>query len=241
MLRNGLIWIISLAGFFALAEDESVKPAVEKIGESRYRLGKIEFDAATREVSIPVTVNMREGGPLEYVLVHETGKVHESVFVTEVSPRDLQVVMKMVKYDDGQGDVFNALLPAADLAKEGGRKADRGTRVAFTFVVDAGEEIAVEETVWDGFGGVPLSDANWVFTGSEFHEGGFMAEVEGSIIAIYLDQAAMFNMTHPGADTDERWGANDKVIPEIGAKGTLLILPGGADQPSKKDTSDVSR
>lgn len=239
MLRIGSILTIFLFGSLLGAEEDPPKQAVEKIGETRYRLGKIEFDAKSREISLPVTVNMREGGPIEYVLVHETGKVHESVFVTEVSPSDLQVVMKLVKYENGKGDVFNALLPAADIEKDGGKKEDRGASVAFTFVSDDGEEISVEQTVIDGFEGVPLEEGGWVFTGSEIHQDDFMAEIEGSIIAVYLDPVAMFNMTHPGAETDERWGANDNVIPEIGTKGNLSIRPRGADRPVKKDASDV--
>ncbi len=40
-----------------------------------------------------------------------------------------------------------------------------------------------------------------------------MAEAEGSIIAIYLDHLAMFNMfSREGADLDERWGARHTVI-----------------------------
>lgn len=241
MLRNGLIGVVLFLGICVAAEEETAKPAVEKIGESRYRLGKIEFDAATREVSIPVTVNMREGGPLEYVLVHETGKVHESIFVTDVSPHDLQVVMKLAKYGDGSGDVFNALLPAAEIDKEGGAEDGRGDSVAFVFVPEEGKEIPVAETVFDGFERVVLKEGGWIFTGSEIQEGDFMAEIEGSIIAIYLDRFAMFNMTHPGADTDERWGANDKSIPEIGTKGTLVVRPEGVVKAVKSDISDVSR
>ena len=50
-----------------------------------------------------------------------------------------------------------------------------------------------------------------------------MAEIEGALIAIYLDAIAMFNMSNEGADDDERWGANSEMIPEIGTHGTLVI------------------
>ena len=46
---------------------------------------------------------------------------------------------------------------------------------------------------------------------------------EGGFVAIYLDPNAMFNMTRDGADVDERWGANDKKIPDIGTNGELVI------------------
>ena len=65
----------------------------------------------------------------------------------------------------------------------------------------------------------------WIYTGSKIENGTFMAEAEGSIIAIYLDPLAIFNMTIDGADTDERWGANSEMIPEIGTPGVLTVFP----------------
>ena len=241
MFRYGFALFIFSFGSVLHSEDDSAArptPAVEKIGQHRYRLGGIEFDAETREVSVPVAVNMREGGPLEYVLVHENGKIHESIFVTEISPHDLQVAMKLVKYKAGSGDVFNSLLRPEDIEEEGGKEGDRGESVTFSFLPDDGEEIAVASTVYDGIDSVPLDEGGWIFTGSLVDRGDFMAEIEGSIIAIYLDANAMFNMTRPGADNDDRWGANKKLIPEIGTKGALLIRPDGADRPMK--TSGVN-
>ena len=66
---------------------------------------------------------------------------------------------------------------------------------------------------------------DWIYTGSTIEEGNFLAEGEGSIIAIYLDHIAMFNMIRDGADIDERWGANGNAIPEVGTKGKLILKP----------------
>ncbi|MEX2578458.1 MAG: YdjY domain-containing protein [Verrucomicrobiales bacterium] len=217
---------------FASGAEETApeEPAVAKIGEHRYRLGEIEFDAESREVFVPVTVNMREGGPIEYVLVHENGKIHEAIFTTKVSPMNLQVTMKLLNYASGGGDVFNRLLPPEALEKEGGEASDRGEAVVLSFRPDdSPDEIAVPGMVTDGKTGSPMTAGDWVFTGSKVENGGFMAEREGSIVAIYLDQLAMFNMTREGADVDERWGANGRAIPEIGTRGKLVIRPAGED------------
>jgi hypothetical protein len=202
----------------------SPQPEVKKIGETRYRIGGIEFDAKTREVRFPVTVNMREGGPIEYVLVHEHGKVHESIFTTAISPTHLQVAMKLLRYKSGNGDVFNRLLTPEAIAKEGGKKEDRGDSVFFRFLAEGTETgVPVYEFVIDGESATPMSPGPWIYTGSKVEEGTFMAEAEGSIIAVYLDPLALFNMTRAGADLDDRWGARSSVIPEIGTKGTLTI------------------
>ena len=68
-----------------------------------------------------------------------------------------------------------------------------------------------------------MDGAPWIFTGSKMENEIYMAESEGSVVAIYLDYLAIFNMTIDGADTDERWGANSNLIPEIGTQGEFVI------------------
>lgn len=218
----------------AAAEAKAPGVSVKKIGENLYRLGEIEFDAKSREIRFPVTVNQREGGPIEYLLVRETGKVHESILTTSISPLHLQIVMKLLRYEGGNGDVFNRLLAPEVLEKEGGKEADRGAPVSFLFQPESGKALPVHEMVIDGESAEAMAPGDWIYTGSAVEEGAFMAEAEGSIIAIYLDHLAMFNMTREGADLDERWGARHTVIPEIGTKGTLTIRAG--EKPvTKKD------
>lgn len=215
------------AGESAPAEAPDPESGVKKIGKNRYRLGGIEFDSRTREVTFPVVVNLREGGPLEYVLVHEKGKVHESIFTTAVSPLHLQIVMKLLRYKAGHGDVFNRLLSPEYLEKEGGTESDRGETVSFLFEAEGtGKAVPVYEFVIDGESAAAMTPGGWVYTGSVVDGGAFMAEAEGSIVAIYLDHLAQFNMTREGADIDERWGARHTVIPEIGTKGTFTIRAG---------------
>jgi hypothetical protein len=197
---------------------------VKKVGETLYRIGEIEFDAKTRTIRFPATVNMNEGGPLEYILVNEKGKVHESIFTTSVSPLSLQVAMKLLRYKAGHGDVFNRLLAPESLDEDGGSATGRGDEVIFTFRAEGADEaIPVYAFVIDGETTEAMTPGGWIYTGSVVEGGIFMAEAEGSIIAIYLDHLALFNMTREGADIDERWGARRSVIPEIGVKGIMTI------------------
>jgi len=218
----------------AAAEVPAPEVSVKKVGETRYRLGEIEFDAKTREIRFPATVNMREGGPVEYLLVNENGKVHESILTTAISPLHLQIVMKLLRYKGGHGDVFNRLLTPELIEKEGGKEADRGETVSFTFAPEGGEPLTVNELVIDGESAEAMKPGGWIYTGSAVQEGAFMAEAEGSIIAIYLDHLALFNMTRDGAEIDERWGARHSVIPEIGTKG-LITIRTGENPVTKKD------
>ena len=77
----------------------------------------------------------------------------------------------------------------------------------------------------DGEDGEAMESGGWVYTGSVLEDGTFMAEAEGSILAIYIDHLSLFNTTRKGSDLDDRWGARTSAIPEIGTKGTFRILP----------------
>ncbi|MEM1442247.1 MAG: hypothetical protein AAGF67_07895, partial [Verrucomicrobiota bacterium] len=122
------------------------------------------------------------------------------------------------------GDVFNILLPPELLEKEGGTEEERGDGFFFGFVPE-GKTAAIpaEDLILDGILGEPMKADPWVYTGSKIEGGLFMAESEGSIVAIYLDYLAIFNMTIDGSDTDERWGANPESIPDVGTPGTFVI------------------
>ena len=207
--------------------DPDKMPKIEKIGETRFRMGKIEFDAKSKEIFIPAVVNKREGGPFEYVLVHEDGKIHESLLVTTASPLHLQVVTKLLKHKSGFGNVFDPILAAEE---QTGSDVDNG--IQFSVIArwtpkgskDAKEQ-DVSEWIIDGESSKPLTPEPWTLTGSSASNGAFLAEIEGSFIAIYLDPVAVMNMTRKGSHIDERWGANGKVIPEVGQKVTVVLKP----------------
>lgn len=220
------------------AQDEKSpvpQPIVKKIGVSTFRVGEIEFDAKTKVISIPVVVNKREGGPIEYVLVRETGKTHESILTTKASPMDLQIVLKLLKYIPGEGDIFDRLLPAEDRKVKGAKSDQRGSSVSISVQWKDGDEtktVPVNQWVLDGNTikkegdpGESMPSEPWSYTGSAVSEGKFLAEMEGSFIAIYLDPASIFNTPVSGSETDDRWGANARLIPEIGVNATLLIQP----------------
>ena len=218
------------------AEAPQPEVSVKKVGETLYRIGEIEFDAKSCEIRFPVTVNMKEGGPIEYILVNEKGKVHESIFTTAISPTSLQIAMKLLRFKAGRGDVFNRLLAPEVLEKEGGIEADRGDSVSFAFRAEGDEKaVPVYEFVIDGESAEVMKPGRWVYTGSAVEGGTFMAEVEGSIIAIYLDQLALFNMTRVGADLDDRWGIRSSIVPEIGTKGILTIQQDGKKVVTKEE------
>ena len=70
------------------ASVEHEKPAAKKVGENLYRIGAVTVDAKLRAVAFPAKVNQLVG-LIEYAIVTETGKVHESFLSTKVKPSDI--------------------------------------------------------------------------------------------------------------------------------------------------------
>jgi hypothetical protein len=63
----------------------------------------------------------------------------------------------------------------------------------------------------------------WVFTGSTVSNGKFMAQAEGSIIAIYHDPSALFDNASPGGESDRVWFVKEDAVPPVGTPVTLTI------------------
>lgn len=227
---------LSAAAQEAAGEKKAPKPQaqVTKIGEHRYRLGEITFDAKSREIRLPVLMNMREGGPIEYLLVHENGAVHEALLTTKVRGLNLQVVLKLLRYEAGEGDLFDAFLPEEERRQkiESAKETERGDALDLVVSWERGDEHhehPVADWILDAETSGSMTDEPWILTGSHFYNGHFLADTEGSLVGIYLDQSALFNMSRKGAVNDERWGANAERTPEIGQKITLILRPAKKD------------
>jgi len=58
-----------------------------------------------------------------------------------------------------------------------------------------------------------LSESSFVFTGSKVVEGTYLAEMDGSIVAIYHDSRATLNSRDLNSDSDDVWIANESKMP----------------------------
>ena len=71
----------------------------------------------------------------------------------------------------------------------------------------------------------------WVYGGSDIHDGKFIAETTGDVIAIYLAMSALVN--YPGEDRsdDTVWIPFTNRVPPEGTKVTVIIAPHRKPQP----------
>ncbi|MFK5922880.1 MAG: YdjY domain-containing protein [Verrucomicrobiota bacterium] len=236
-------WILAPLSSDLHAEDKAdpknAKASVKKIGENLYQLGDITFNGKTREIRFPVTMNL-EKGLLEYVLVTDEGKIHESLLSTKVRPAQLQIALKLCHYTEGVGDIFDALYPEDEKKGAAGR-ADRGSalRIAAEWTeksdgVEKPRRFQINELIRDLKTQTKMSPDQWIYSGSIIYEGTFIAESEGTLIAVYIDNGSLINSFRPGSDDDERWVTNAEVAPSMGTPITLILSPNKGPQPTSK-------
>lgn len=210
---------------------------LKKISDTEYDLDGIRINAATREVRIPTIVNIKKA-PVEYMLVHETGKTHESVLSTTIKPTSIQVALLLANYQPATEGMLTHV-PEAErpkIWKEEPPAKPRGNRVALTVEWKVGSETKrAKFSDWVQNGETRKSPPDldtWIFNGSYIDERGFAAQAEGSIVGIWLDRVAIINSPADGNWRDELWISQPKNIPDEGTPVTLIVTP--EKQPTTK-------
>lgn len=220
------------------AEDEKTRAAqqlteaqqrLKKLSAVEYDLDGIRINAETREVRIPTKVELKKA-PIEYMLVHETGKTHESVLTTTVSPTAIQVALLLANYEAASEGILTKV-PKAELPpwkeKSPTKPGANRLKVRVEWKVEGETKSApLSDWVQDTRTKKSPSDLDtWVFNGSFLDERGFVAESEGSIISVWVDQAALINSPAEGNWRDELWFTLTANIPADGTQVSLIIYP----------------
>ena len=199
-------------------------PAIKPLGGSRYELNGIAFNEQTRVITLPALVNMTEG-LLEYALVHEAGKVHESFLSTSISPYDLNVVLLLLSYQPAATFFdFSDKKAGAVLVKD--PKIDPAAQLSMTLGWKTPEGKAqtapLESLLLNVDQKATVTPGPFTYTGSFLMDDGtFMAKETGSIVALYADAAALINNPRPGNENDDIWLPDKTKVPP---KGTIVTV-----------------
>ncbi len=208
---------------------EPTTPKVEKLSEDRYRIADVTIDKSTREIRFPAVVNMREG-LLEFLIVHENGKIHESLFRTKTSPTNINVAFALLRYQPSK-ELYR-LWKEPGVISNKFYSENEETRKAARIVIDvevekAGEIKRYPVTDWilHETTAKAMPPAFWIYGGSEFYDGKFVPESTGDIAAIFVTNSSLIN--YPGDDNfnDEVWSSFTDRIPDLETKVTLVIAP----------------
>ncbi len=221
--------------FFSLtlclqAEETKVKqPPIEKTGETSYRIGQISFDQKSRTITFPAYLESKDH-LLEYLLVHENGKIHETLFTTTVSATNLNIALKLLHYKESP-ELFQTrdenLLPTGqypDVPTEI-KKAARITLIASWKEKDKVISRPVNDLIYNNESTLSMPAGPWLYSGSYIHEGRFASETYGNIIAIFSSENSMINWPGEHHQRDDIWAQYTERLPAEGTPITLKISP----------------
>lgn len=203
-------------------------PAVEQLSDTRYRLGNLEIDSAKRTISFPAKVEQNEV-LVEYLLVAAHGKVHESVFLADISASALNIAMKLLHFQESKEliqilDENHASTGEYFTVQDQQRR--RMARLGITVDWQDGDTlqsyhpyqlINVEST------NSLMPQAPWIYSGSELNKGKLQADNTGDIIAIFTDRSALINYSGEGREDDTIWLPNKQLLPAIGTAVTITL------------------
>ncbi|GAA5497583.1 hypothetical protein Rhal01_03779 [Rubritalea halochordaticola] len=203
-------------------ETTSQKPVVKSLGGGRYQIGKVILDKKNRSIHIPAQVNMTEG-VVEYILVADSGKVHESVLSTAAKPADIHVACLLL----GVKELPVAKWPKSYLQVG---KANQVTVEVVWKTNGPVKRLPATECVLrtdsqsvDAGGEGGLASGHWLYSGSNVRGGVFAAESEGSVISIIADDAALVNGLRPRNQEDTLYAANAKALPNKNFKVEVVF------------------
>jgi hypothetical protein len=203
--------------------------SVQKLADGTMQIGDIIFDPKTRQVRVPCTVNMNEG-LLEFAVVHENGKIHESLLITKASALHINIAMKLLRYVASEElyAIEKERGVLSDQFPEVEEKVRKAARVSLSIEWQhegKAKKVPISDWIMHTRTTKPMSTEPWVYGGSMMYEGHFVAEQNGDIAAIFVSRGSLF--LYPGKDNsnDEMWLANTKRIPPQGTSVFFLIEP----------------
>ena len=185
---------------------------VKPTPDGRWSLGRVTLDPVGRVVSIPAQVNMTEG-QVEYALVTLGGKVHEALLSTDASALHVHMGLLLM----GLGPKDGSRQPTRLRVEMEWRGNGPVRRVAL-------EELVVRaKDSEEGSRGGSLACTSWDYGGSLVTEGRLAADLEGSVISLIADPAALINAPRKMPVDDRLYVANHARMPAMGLPVTLHL------------------
>ncbi|EDY16190.1 hypothetical protein CfE428DRAFT_6294 [Chthoniobacter flavus Ellin428] len=219
-------------------EPPPASPIMHEISPGVYQIGQIRLDQKARTVTFPGVLNMNDGN-LEYLIVTEQGNTHESLLVSDVTPSDLHFAMLLLGAK-GSGSQSGDL-PPSQIDSKYLKTAPplKGDDIDITVHWKAGgteKSAPVEDWLFNTETKKQVTRGPWIYNGSTFNEGHFLAQIEGAHAALVTYPAALINNPRKGNDNDQIWAVNTKAVPPVKTPVeitlTLLSAP-DAKSPAK--------
>jgi hypothetical protein len=196
-------------------------PPIERIDDFRIRVGKVLVDREARRLDVPAKLNMTEG-ILEYYAVGSNGKLHESVIEIDAEPSHIHLGLillgvEQIKYD------FGDYRGPPKVVNPGGRLA---LFVRYTDPKTKKEKRhPAEDWLYTRSTKAAPKPLEWAFTGSNFWNNRYGADMDRSTIALIPDQIAVIGTVGDSGNPYRGDGLGFEVFKQVvPAKGTPLTL-----------------
>jgi hypothetical protein len=183
------------------------------------------IDQKNRILEFNATSNQRNG-LIEYALVHESGKTHEALFRTKVRPHIFHACFLLFRHpreDRFFENLWSEKPNKLDFSKSRIRTEVKWDENGSTY------QRSLEELAFNSKNQQSLKQNAFIFTGSKKIEGTYLAELSGSMIAVYADEEAVINSSDHDSNNDDVWLANEKQMPELETPVRIRFLLPKAD------------
>lgn len=213
----------------APAPAPDAQPKVEQISETEFRVGKITFNSETREIRFPTTLELTMQ-PIEYIVVLNIGRVHETLLLTDIEPENLNIAFKLLRYP-ASAELFTILrenMTSTGEFPDVAAEVKQGARIDIHlgWTADGAEKkFPLRDLVQHRETLESIRPGPWLYTGSSIHDGKFQASLQGDLIALKSNRAAIVNDPLQRPEEENLWQPFTKRLPEKGTPITVIISP----------------
>lgn len=200
---------------------------VKEVGPDKIEFKGILMEKKKHRISFPATINQREG-LIEYALVGDSGKTHESLFATKMLPHDIHLALLLIGLKEDSIKNPNETPPPSSIdskyLKETPKLKGAPVLLSVTWTKDGkSKEVPMEEWIFNLQTHHPMTKGPWTYNGSFIAEGVFLADQEQSIIAAVTDPSALVNNPRDGYDNDQIWQLRKELVPPLDTPVEITI------------------
>jgi len=206
----------------------AAKPFLKELSPGVLEYNGVSLDKKNNRISFAATVNQHQG-LVEYLLVNEKGKVHESLLATKVLPHDIHLALLLIGLKDPAANKAPVPPSAIDAAYLQSAPKLKGPSVHLSvkWTEDGKEkEAAAEDWIFNLDTKQAMSAGPWTYNGSMVENGVFLADQEYSIVAVITDPTALVNNPRKGYDNEDIWQIKDASVPPINTPVEVSITLG---------------